>query len=86
MKALQSPNFLEACFRNEERIKRVMAKHEEEEKKKAKKKSIDKEEFDKKMSEILESTDDARRTPRTVAVLVRKIRIILATHCGDIPI
>jgi hypothetical protein len=28
----------------------------------------------------------ARRTPRTVAVLVRKIGIILATHCSDIPI
>jgi hypothetical protein len=26
-----------------------------------------------------------RRTPRTVAVLVRKIRIILAKHCSDIP-
>jgi hypothetical protein len=58
MKALHSPDTMEAHFGNEERIKRVVAKHEEEEKMKANKKSIGKEEFDKVVLELLESTDD----------------------------
>jgi hypothetical protein len=49
---------MEACFGSEERIKRVIDKHEEEEKAKADKKPIDNEEFKRKAIELLQSSDD----------------------------
>jgi hypothetical protein len=58
IKALHTPQIMEACFRNEERIKRVTKKHEEEEKMKADKKSIDDEEFKRKAIELLKGSDD----------------------------
>jgi hypothetical protein len=58
IKALHTPEIMQAHFGNEERIKRVIAKHEEEEKMKADKKSIDNEEFKRKMNELLKGSDD----------------------------
>jgi hypothetical protein len=58
IKAMRTPEIMQACFRNEERIKRVIAKHEEEEKVKADKKSIDSEELQKAMNELLKGSDD----------------------------
>jgi hypothetical protein len=57
MKALRVPDISEACFGNEERTNRAMAKRKEEEKMKANKKPIDKEEFDKEVSELLQTSD-----------------------------
>jgi hypothetical protein len=58
IKALHTPQIMEAHFGNEERIKRIIDKHEEEEKMKADKKSIDNEEFKRKMIELLKGSGD----------------------------
>jgi hypothetical protein len=58
IKALRTPQIMEACFGNEECIKRVIAKREEEEKMKTDKKSIGNEEFKRKMIELLKGSDD----------------------------
>jgi hypothetical protein len=58
IKALHTSETMQACFGNEERIKRVIAKHEEEEKMKADEKPIDNEEFKRKMNELLKGSDD----------------------------
>jgi hypothetical protein len=57
-KALHTPQIMEACFGNEERIKRVVDKDEEEEKMKANKKPIGNEELKRKAIELLQSSDD----------------------------
>jgi hypothetical protein len=59
IKAMHTPEIMQACFGNEECIKLVIAKHKEAEKMKADKKSIDnKEEFQKTMNELLKGSDD----------------------------
>jgi hypothetical protein len=58
IKALHTAKIMEACFGNEECIKRVIDKHKEEEKMKADKKSIDNEEFKRKAIELLKGSDD----------------------------
>jgi hypothetical protein len=58
IKALRTPEIMNACFRNKECIKRVKAKHEEEEKMKGDKESIDNEEFNRKAIELLQSSND----------------------------
>jgi hypothetical protein len=59
IKAMHTPEIMQAHFGNEERIKLVIAKHEEAEKMKADKESIDnEEEFQKAMSELLKGSDD----------------------------
>jgi hypothetical protein len=58
IKAMHTPEIMQACFGNEERIKLVIAKHQEAEKMKADKKSIDNEEFQRTMNELLKGSDD----------------------------
>jgi hypothetical protein len=58
IKALRTPQIMEAHFGNEECIKRIIDKHEEEEQTKADKKFINNEEFKRKMIELLKGSDD----------------------------
>jgi hypothetical protein len=58
MKALHTPNTVEACFGNKERAKRAHGRREEEEKMKAGKEPIGNEEFNRKTLELLQSSDD----------------------------
>jgi hypothetical protein len=58
IKALRTPQTMKAHLRNEERIKRVVDKHEEEEKVKADKKPTGNEELKRKAIELLKGSDD----------------------------